>query len=179
MSSISSCNSCGTAQIFESKFCPECGSSLSEVAQSSNLPESPSKFTSYLLNPANRTVLLLTAGGVLFTAILFVAINSFGTSVGGVSSNDSASEYVTGYNRNIMRMNGLDVIDSEGNSVTLGQFAGDYVAFLESRLGYDVTASDIAVGLAPGGSLDSALHQFFSDENAIAVVGAEMQNVAG
>jgi hypothetical protein len=179
MSALSSCNSCGFQNLFESKFCPECGTSLVEEVQNVTLQKEASPLKSYLLNPKNRLMIYLVSGGALLTIVLFITIGSFGTSIGGVSSNASASDYVTGYNRNMMRLNGLDVIDSDGNEITLGQFAEDYLYFLESRLGYDVSASDVAIGLAPGGSLDSALHQFFSDENAIAVVGAEMQNVAG
>lgn len=178
MSSISSCNSCGAAQVFESKFCPECGSSFTEVTQSSNLAESRSKFTSYLLNPANRTGLLLGAGGVLFTAILFVAVNSFGTSVGGVSGNDLAADYVTGYGRNIMQLNGVDVVYDSGEYLTLSEFAQVYLAELESRLGVDATADDVALGLLPGNSLNSSLNQFFADPNAAAVVGIEMEKAA-
>jgi hypothetical protein len=178
MSSLSSCDSCGFQNIFESKFCPECGSSLSESTSGSSLERTSSTFKNFLLNPKNRTALLLASGGVFLAATLFVVVGGSGTTIGGISSNDNAADYVTGYNRNVMRLNGLDVIDSAGNSISLGQFAEDYLAFLESRLGYQVQASDVAVGLAPGGSLYTALHQFFSDENAIAVVGAEMQNAA-
>jgi hypothetical protein len=179
MSTLSSCKSCGYQNLFESKFCPECGTPLVEEIQNDSFHKAASPLKSYILNPKNRLMIYLVSGGALLTIVLFIAIGSFGTSIGGVSSNANANDYVTGYNRNMMRLNGLDVIDSDGNEITLRQFAEDYLYFLESRLGFDVSESDIAIGLAPGGSLDSALHQFFSDENAIAVVGAEMQNAAG
>ena len=179
MSASSSCISCGSVQVLESDVCPQCGfSHVQKSTQNSPLNDF-SNLKQYVLNPVNRTKVVITSGALVLATALIVSISGSGTSVGGVSSNAAASDYVTGYNRNIMRMNGMDVVDSNGNSLSLGQFAANYVSYLESRLGYQVSADDVAEGLLPGNSLDSALHQFFFDENAIAVVGIEMQHAAG
>ncbi len=114
------------------------------------------------------------------SALLLAGCGTSGgaTSVGGISSGLKAADYITPASRNILRANGLDVYDSTGNSITLADFAKDYLALLSRRLGKHVTADQVSIGLESGNSLDGVLHQFFNDENAISVIGIEMQKAA-
>lgn len=131
------------------------------------------------LNFAEYKVVYIILGSIFSFLLLINILMSGATSVGGVSGNDLAADYVTGYGRNIMQLNGVDVIYDSGEYLTLSEFAQVYLAELESRLGVDATADDVALGLLPGNSLNSSLNQFFVDPNAAAVVGIEMEKAAG
>ena len=121
---------------------------------------------------------IFVIGSVLAIVVLLlmIAVSAFGH--GGVSAGSNASAYVSPASRNIMRVNGLDVYASNGESITLEAFAKNYLYLLDRRLGRPATADEVAIGMESGNSLDGALHQFFTDENAIGIVGAEMQKDA-
>lgn len=129
--------------------------------------------------PVRKSIWFVLAGVVVLLLVLLVAKGAGGgTSSGGISGGSNASEFVNPENRSLMRINGLDVYDSAGNSLTLSQFASNYLSMLDARLGTQATSDQVAVGLESGNSLYGALHQFFDNEDAISVVGQEMQKDA-
>ncbi len=155
--------------------CKDCGTEVGLISQESvdqPVPNAPSD------SPLKSKRKLIIAGAIgLLLIVGFIAKGS-GTSVGGVSGTAHAADFITASSRNMMRLNGLDAYDATGNSITLAQFAQNYLSLLDRRLGTQATADQVSIGLESGNSLNNMLHQFFVDENAISVVGMEMQKDA-
>ena len=98
---------------------------------------------------------LSLASSLLLTAC---GATAGGAGGGGISASSNAADFITPASRNIMRVNGMDAYDSNGQSITLGAFAKNYLDLLDSRLGTQATAAQVGVGLESGNSLYNALH---------------------
>ena len=122
-------------------------------------------------------------GTMLCTCALLLSGCGGASSVNGISASSLASNYVSGSSRSILRINGLDAYDGSGQPITLGQFARNYLNLLNSKFAASgqpsASSSDVAVGVEPGNSLYNALNQFFTNTDAAAVVGLEMEKDAG
>ena len=200
------CTKCLKALPSDSTFCPACGTSVISTTS----PTNDAVPTNWTHKPAIVVPLAVTASILVIALVGALVSNSSNgssnnatksnssassdgssesgytapdgptTEVNGVTPDSNAGDFVTGYNRNMMRLNGLDAFDSNGNSLTLGEFAKMYLDFLNSRLsGGSATSEQIAISLEPGNSIYQALHQFFNDEAAIAVVGEDLKKDAG
>ena len=185
--SFSNCPKCGAAMPLTSRVCPMCGAAINpigapnSVVSGANSAANPAKTK----KPMSKTskIWLVIAIGFGTLVIIGSAMQSGKVTVNGISSDSPASNYVSGYSRNIMRMNGVDAYDSNGNPITLAQFAQDYLDSLNSKFVAQgqpkASAADVGVGLEPGNTLYRYLNEFFTDPDAAAVVGQMMIKDAG
>ena len=112
-------------------------------------------YDSNLLNPVNRTLKTIenyvpNGGGCLSDSIY----------------DNKISNYTSGWGRNQMLAFGLDVIDSNGNELTVGEFSGLAYRVLSARTqSGNLTKNEIDISYQPGFGLYNGLNGFFSDPN--------------
>ena len=103
-----------------------------------------------------------------------------GFTSGSVTSDSSAGDFVTGETRNLMRLNGVDAFDNQGNSISLHAFAVELLNHFETTGGAPrtFTQSEVKISEEPGNTLDRLLNEFFTDQDAISVVKDELISLA-
>jgi hypothetical protein len=99
---------------------------------------------------------------------------------GGVNADSNAGDFVTGETRNLMRLNGVDAFDNQGNSISLHAFAVELLNHFETIGGATrtFTKSELQISEEPGNTLDRLLNEFFTDQDAITVVKEELIGLA-
>ena len=172
-------------------FCPKCGHRISNenveedmdefiVYSSSNISEK-SQIASFL---TPKKQLLIGVIGIVVIAIIGInlydsnllnpvnrtlkTIENYVPNGGGCLSDsiydNKISNYTSGWGRNQMLAFGLDVIDSNGNELTVGEFSGLAYRALSSRTqSGSLTKNEIDISYQPGFGLYNGLNGFFSD----------------
>lgn len=164
-------------------FCPNCGNSL-ELKSNSNPKQSAlhklkfDKYRKISLKSATdfmtiRNQLIIGAVSLILLIIFIVnsgsanppSIPNLGYSCyGGSVYKNYVSDYTSAWGRNQMRVFGLDVIDSQGNQLTVEDFSKSaYRALSTITASGSLSKSEINNSYQPGFGLYNFLNGVFSD----------------
>lgn len=89
--------------------------------------------------------------------------------------------FVTPTSRNLMRINGLDIISRDGKDLTVKAFSDNWYEILENRLqaqNQSITVENLSISFQPGGALSNALNQYFTNIKVIEAIIQYMINRA-
>jgi hypothetical protein len=87
--------------------------------------------------------------------------------------NSPVKDFVTPSSRNLMRINGLDIVSEDGNFLTVKEFSDNWYEILNNRLkakGQSITGENLSISFQPGGALYNALNQYFINNRIIKVI---------